>query len=177
MADETSPTSKPLNILDIDFDVTQPYSAGHTLTDAEAKALNQVRRENLGNNFRSTVKKAQEDAAAAGREVDIDALKAQFADLDAKYVFSLREVSARAKLDPVEREARNLVKAELRAYFAGQGKKFADLPEDEQERLIEANASNPDIVKIAKNIVNQRSKISGLNLGGDSGTTDAPAAA
>lgn len=165
---------KPLSILDIDFDVSQPYEAGHTVTDAEAKALNQVRRENLGNNFRGVVKKAQEEAATAGKEVDIDALKAAFATLDSEYQFTIREVNATRKFDPVEREARNLVKAELRNYFAAQDppQKFSDLPEDEQERLIEANATSPEVVAIAKGIVKQKSKISGINLstGADTAT-------
>lgn len=160
--------SKPLSILDIDFDVTQPYDAGHTLTEAEARALNQVRRENLGNNFRSVVKKAQDDAKEAGKEVDVESLKSQFAELDSKYVFTIREVNATRKLDPVEREARNLVKAELRSYFAGldPAQKFSDLPEDEQERLIEQNANSPEVIKIAKQIVNAKSKITGVSLAG-----------
>lgn len=164
---------KALSILDIDFEVAQPYEAGHTLTDAEAKALNQVRRENLGNNFRGTVKKAQEEAATAGKDVDVDALKTAFADLDGKYIFTLREVSAARKFDAVEREARNLVKAELRNYFLALDppQKFSDLPEDEQEKLIEDNATSPEVVKIAKDIVKQKSKISGITL---TGTQPAP---
>lgn len=177
MADEPN-VSKPLNILDIDFEVSQPYSAGHTLTDAEAKALNQVRRENLGNNFRGTVKKAQEEAAAAGKELDVSALQSQFADLDTKYVFTIREVNATAKMDPVEREARNLVKAALRAHFASldPAQKFSDLSEEDQEKLIEINVANPDVQKAAKTIVKQKSSIGSINLGGESAPADQTAA-
>jgi len=162
---------KPLSILDIDFSVSQPYEAGHTLTDAEAKALNQVRRENLGNNFRGTVKKAQEEAAAAGKDVDVQALQDAFAKLDAEYEFTIREVNARRVFDPVEREARNLVKAELRNAFAAMDppQKFSDLPEEEQERLIELNAGSDEVIAIAKQIVKQKSKIQGISISTSAG--------
>ena len=43
---------KTISISGQAFDVSTPYAAGHTLTEAEAKVLNQTRAENIGNNFR-----------------------------------------------------------------------------------------------------------------------------
>lgn len=168
-----------LTILDIEFSVSAPYAAGHTLTEAEAKALNQTRKENLGNNFRATVKKAVDAAAVEGApEVDTAKLLADFAELDSKYEFTLANVAQSRKLDPVEREARNMVKAALRDALAAQTppQKFSDLAEELQEKLIEANTT-ADVLKLAKNIVAQKQKAAGLalNLTGEP-QTEAPAA-
>ena len=37
----------------LSFEISQPYAAGQTINEAEAKALNQVRSENIGNNLRT----------------------------------------------------------------------------------------------------------------------------
>lgn len=164
---------KILTILDYDFSVTAPYEAGHTLTEGEAKSLNQTRKENLGNNFRSTVRNAIE-AAGDGGAVDHEDLKAQFAVLDSKYVFTLATVAASRKLDPVEREIRNLIKGALREQLAGEtpARKLSDLDEDQLEAIIDANMENPEIVKVAKKTVADRQKVAGFALQG----TTAPAA-
>lgn len=156
--------ARTFNILGVDFTVSQPFDAGHTCTEGEARALNQLRKENLGNNFRSVVKTAQDDAEKAGGTVDTADLQAKFADLDSKYEFTVANVGASAKLDPVEREARSLVRTALRDHFAAQGKKFSDLSDDDQEKLIAANAAREDIVSVATNIVNQRKATLGLSL-------------
>lgn len=172
MADE--PTKNlTLTILDFEFPVTAPYAAGHTLTDNEARALNQTRKENLGNNFRKAVKDAIEAAGGDTSKVDAEKLQSDFAALDTKYEFTAASVAASRKLEPWEREARNMVKAALRDHFSSlePAQKFADLDEDAQEALIEANVSNPDIVKVAKNVVAQRQKAANISL-----NTGAPAA-
>lgn len=164
-----------LSIYDLDFSVAQPYSAGHTLTDGEARALNQTRKENLGNNFRKAVKAEQDAAAAEAREVNLDGLRAAFAELDAKYEFTLATVSASKKLDPVERETRNLIKSELRTALAAEDppRKWADLTDEQQEELIELNMDNEAIIKLAKRIVADRGKVTGLVLSGAAGTEPA----
>ena len=53
--------SKTINIYDEEFTVSTPYAEGHVITAAEAKALNQVRAENIANNFRAKIKAAKED--------------------------------------------------------------------------------------------------------------------
>ena len=78
----------------ISFEISTPYSEGHVLTEAEAKALNQTRSENIGNNLRAKIKEMQE----AGESED--AIAAIVAEKDAEYVFTLASVSASRKLDP-----------------------------------------------------------------------------
>jgi hypothetical protein len=160
---------RKFEILGVEFEIPQPFDAGHTCTDGEAKALNQLFKENLANNFRSTVKAAQDEAEKAGGSVDTAKLQQDFAEAASKYAFTIATVSASRKLDPVEREARNIVRASLRDYFASQNKKFSDLSDEDQEKLIESNASREDIVKLAKNIVAQRSKAANIQLSVDDG--------
>ncbi len=169
---------KPLTILDVEFLVSQPYETGHPLTEAEAKALNQVRKENLGNNFRKTVQAAI-DAAGEGGSVDEATLKEAFAKLDAEYEFTLASVAASRKLDPVEREVRKLIKDALRQQMAEMDppKKLSELPDDELEAIIDANMDNADIVKLAKKTVADRQKVAGFSLktAADAAPTEATA--
>lgn len=158
---------KILSIMDIEFPVSQPYEAGHTLTEGEAKALNQVRKENLGNNFRKVVKDAI-DAAGEGGTVDEQSLKDQFAKLDGEYQFTIATVSASRKLDPVEREVRNLIKSALREQLASETppRKLSDLDDEALESILDANMENPDIVKVAKKMVADRQKVASFSLTG-----------
>ena len=57
-------TTKEITIAGQTFAVLQPYAEGHTITEAEAKALNQVRAENVRNNMAGKVKAAAEGTAA-----------------------------------------------------------------------------------------------------------------
>lgn len=174
---------KIISIFDLDFTVSQPYEAGHTVTEAEAKALNQVRKENLGNNFRGTVKKAVEEAGvdADGKAVPLaDAkiaeLTATFTDLDSKYVFTLANATSSRKLEPWEREVRTLIKGAIREQLAAETppRKMSDLSDEEVESIIDGNSDNPDIVKAAKKAIADRQKIAGFTL---NKVGNAPAAA
>lgn len=159
-------------IHDVSFEISQPYSAGHTLTEAEAKALNQVRSENIGNNVRSKIKELLE----AG---NTDAAKALVAEKDAAYEFTLASVSASAKLDPVEREARALAKEYIKAHLAATGRKINVAPEgetkeswaDKIEAQVDILAAKDEIVKEAKKAVDQKRKrldsLLGAGLMGD----------
>jgi len=98
------------------FEITWPYVAGHVLNDAEAKALNQVRSENIGNNLRSAVKEAKEKAEKGDANAMTE-LRTAVAEYDREYTFALGGTPAR-KLDPVEREARNIANEYLKAEFA-----------------------------------------------------------
>jgi hypothetical protein len=176
------PTSKPITILGVDgFNVTFPYEAGHTLTEAEAKVLNQTRRENLGNNFRKSVQDYLDKQESGDTDAPtLAALQAEFVDLDANYIFTLSNAgTSRVVKDPVEKEARKLAKEAVIAKLAENGMKFNVAPEgytDDQwaevmETNVEAFAADEQIVKMAKNIVKERSKtanitLAGLNLGG-----------
>lgn len=170
------PTSVSLKILDTEgFNVTLPYLAGHTINEAEAKVLNQTRKENLGNNFRPKVR-AYEDAIAEGKdpEVSLDQLIADFAKLDADYVFTLANAAASVKLTPEEREARSIAKEYVKMQLEAQGLKVNTPPEghteeswkDTLEANYEAIADSEEVKKIAAETVKKRAAAKKLALPG-----------
>lgn len=145
----------------ISFLVLQPYAAGQVLTEAEAKALNQVRSENIGNNMREAVKKAQAEGKS---EAEIQAMVAEY---DAAYVFNLASVRQSAvKLDPVEREALAIAKEQVKAHLLSKGRKLTTVPEgmtkeeweDKLAATVESVASNPAVIEEAKKAVKAKQK-------------------
>jgi len=165
-------TTKTKLIAGIAFVLSQPYAAGHIVTDAEAKALNQVRSENIGNNVREKVK----ELAAAGDEAAAHAL---VAEKDAEYVFNFSAVSAARKLDPEEAEARKIAKDLIKAHLAENGRKLTVAPEgttkEEWEEKIDAEidriAATPEVLKVAKKNVADKKKRSEQLLGAVGGVS------
>lgn len=141
------------------FEITAPYAAGHVLTEAEAKTLNQVRSENIGNNVREKVKELIE----AGK---LQEARDLVAEKDATYEFTLATVGASTKLDPVEREARSIAKEVVKAKLAEKGLKISTPPEGETKESwaekIEANiekfAATEQVMAEAKKAVNAKKK-------------------
>lgn len=103
------------------FLITQPYDEGHVLSAAEARALNQLRGENIGNNLRKQIK----DAKEKGDTSNIADLVAKY---DAEYSFALPGQSTPRSTDPVERECRALAKDYIKTQLAAQGRKLSDVP-------------------------------------------------
>lgn len=173
--------TKSKMISGVSFEISQPYLAGAVLNEAEAKTLNQVRSENIGNNVREAVKKLLEAGDTAGAT-------ALVSKKDASYVFTLATVGATKTLDPVEREARALAKDIIKTHLAATGRKISVVPEGETkeswEEKIEANiekiATSDNVLKAAKQAVDQKKKrletlTSSVDLGGTD--TSAPASA
>lgn len=169
--------AKTIEILGVEFSVTMPYDAGHTINEAEAKVLNQTRRENLGNNFRAKVKAFNDNDEGAASS--IDELQSQFAELDAAYVFTLSTASAAVKRTPEEKEAINIAKNYIKAQLDAAGRKITDVPKGEDGNAvmsqedwddavtqeIERIAATEEVKKMAKDIVKARDKTKGLALG------------
>ena len=161
---------KTATIQGIEFPVTQPYDAGHVLTEAEARALNQTRKENLVNQFRPKVKAHVDGDEEA---FNSDQLQAEFAKIDAAYTFTIANVSAGAKYTPVEREARTLAKAYIRTKLAEKDRKLTDVPAgdteetwaDKLETEIAKVAALPEIVKLAEKNIKDREKLANMELG------------
>lgn len=151
------------------FTISQPYEEGHVLTVAEARALNQLRSENIGNNLRKLVKEAKEKGDTAD-------LAARVADYDSKYTFAMPGAASVRIIDPVEREARALAKEHIKVQLAKANRKLSDIPaditaqfpedgpaakaawEEKLEAAIVKAAGHPDIIKAAKARVAQRQK-------------------
>lgn len=153
-------TTKTKTINGLAFEISQPYEAGQTINEAEAKALNQTRSENIGNNLRAKVK----EMADAGSE---HAAIAQIvAEADAAYVFTLAAVSTSAKLDPYEREAQKLAKELIKSSLAAKGRKLTDVPEgvteDEWKAKVQSEveriAATDNVVKAARKAVDAKKK-------------------
>lgn len=145
------------------FELTWPYEAGHVCTEAEAKALNQVRSENIGNNVRAKVK----EHLAKG---ELQAAKDLVSQKDAEYQFTLASTGGGAsrKLDPIEREARAIAREAIKAHLAQTGRKLTTAPEgyteDEWkarvEEEIDAIAGKEEVLKLAKKRVSEKQKVS-----------------
>lgn len=149
---------KTVTIAGASFEIATPYSAGHVLTEAEAKHLNQTRNENVRNNTAKRVKELLEAGNAPGAAKIV-------ADYDSKYEFTIANVGA-PKLDPVEREARAIAKDLLKAHLAKTGRSFAKVPDgetkeswaDKIDEHVTKLAGSENIRKEAEKTVKAKSK-------------------
>lgn len=147
---------KTITINGTNFELSTPYQAGAvTLTEAEAKTLNQTRAENIGNNFRAQVKKAMEEGQLAE-------VTAAIAEYDAKYNFSMGG-TARTPIDPIEAEAIKIAREVVKAKLAEKGHKVKDYTATEvgqarYDAAVEKTAQQDDTIKLAKQRVNLRKK-------------------
>lgn len=134
------------------FQIRQPYEPGHTVTEIEAKVLNQVRAENVGNNVREAVKKLIEDGKTAEAESLV-------AEKDGAYEFTAAAAGGGSRsLDPVEREARKIAREAIKEALAAQGKKISDYDKETIENAVASTAEKEEVVKAAKKAVEQRTK-------------------
>lgn len=141
------------------FQITQPFEAGHVLTENEARALNQTRSENIGNNVREKVKELLAEGDVAGAE-------ALVAERDASYEFTALSSGGGARRDPVENEARRLAREIIRNQLAETGRKLTVAPEgqtDEDwkaaiEGEVERISALEDVLKIARKNVEDKQK-------------------
>lgn len=169
--------SKEITIAKHVFTVSQPYAAGHVVTEAEAKALNQVRAENIRNNMASKVAIAYGDAPT--EEITAETIGQIVADYDAAYVFTLASVGGgRKPTDPVETEALRMARQTLTDALRKKGTTLKAVTEASGKDKIDAKiaeiAAREDIRKAAKKAVEQRNKQADDILG-DLGLSDEPA--
>jgi hypothetical protein len=167
-------SNKEITIQGVAFEVSQPYVEGHVVTEAEAKALNQTRSENVRNNMAKAVKDAKETAA---KEQGVDAANATLSDdvltslgqavaeYDAAYIFTLASVGGgRKSKDPVEVEANKIARAAIMGKLKEMGKKAADVDKDALAAKIAEIAESPAVVKAAKKAVKERNELAASAL-------------
>lgn len=152
--------SKEITIAGQTFTVLQPYAAGHTITEAEAKALNQVRAENVRNNMASKVKAAAEGTAKEG-EPTADNIVAFVTEYDASYVFTLASVGGgKRSTDPIEVEALRIARGMFADWASAKKLTVKAVKEKIGEEAYEAKvaeiAERDDVVKEAKRRVKAR---------------------
>lgn len=180
---EATPRGK-LTIQGLEFDYSMPYAPGAIeLTEGEASTLNQVRGENLRNNFASTIKKLKEDQAdkyrkenglAEDADVPADAivldhatLAGEFADYDKEYEFGVRKAGSgpRVPVDPVEREAFKIAQGIIRDAAKAKGLKISSISDEQMENLIENLLnSKPDIREEARRRVETASEFASADV-------------
>jgi hypothetical protein len=151
--------AKTINIYGELFELTSPYSAGNTIGEAEAKALNQTRAENIANNFRKDVK----TALASGSAENLSKLRGEIAAYDASYEFRL-DGAPRTPVDPVEREAWNIARDQIKAQIAASGRKLKEFTKEQLEEAYEMYSQDEEVLKLAKSRVNQLKKAAGASL-------------
>lgn len=161
--------TKEITVQGVTVSVAQPYAPGHVITEAEAKALNQVRAENIANNVRKAVTEIIE--AAGGKEALTDEHRAQVqalvAEKDAAYVFTLASVGGgRESLDPLTKECRSVARAFLTAKLKEKGltqKKYNEANgEDAFDSKVIEIADHPEIVKMAKKNLAARESLANI---------------
>lgn len=156
MTETTSTAMQKITIQGLLVDVAAPYVEGHSLNEAEASTLNQVRAENVRNNCAKLVKEAREAAAREKDPVPFDeaAIRAKIAEYDNEYEFGVR--NARIIVDPVTREALKLAKDAVRAKLKQKNIDVKSLGEGELDKLAEELlAAKPKFREIAQQRVEQ----------------------
>lgn len=163
----------------LSFSISQPYEAGHVLTDIEARVLNQTRSENVGNNVRQRIKDMLEgtDTVPQASEAEIQAYVTQF---DADYEFKTASEGGRTSRDPYETEARKIAKELVKVSLAAKGRKLTDVPEGQTEdewkdtlaSKIDEIANSEKVLAAAKKAVDAKRKAGEALLESVSGAMD-----
>lgn len=167
IADKGNQMAKTITIQGLNFDVSAPYSEGHSLTEAEARALNQTRAENIRNNMAKTIKEAKEKHGETLPAEVAEELRAAVAKYDTEYEFTLNVGGGGARVtDPVEAEAIKIARAAIRAQAKKEGKRIlkADAtPESDKDvtkarfdELVSAIAQREDVMKLARKRVKEQ---------------------
>lgn len=160
--------SKQITIQGVVVEIAEPYAAGHPITEAEAKALNQVRAENIRNNRAKAVKElldaANGDVAAVQAEV-----QKLVAEYEATYEFTLATAGgSTARLDPLTKECRSIARNFITGKIKAAGMSLKDYKEKNGEDAIENKvielSEHPKIVEAAKRALREREKLVDLSI-------------
>ena len=177
MADEqgngqTAPEGKQRTmIMGEVFELSTPYKEGHQCTEREAAVLNQTRLENIGNNWRASVKEALKYRDENNGDTSkLNEVRQQILEDDAKYEFG--RIGVRQPSDPVEREARAIAREAIKAQLAEEGQNIKDVDQEALENAVAATALQDDVMALARDRVESNRKrkavtVVGLNLGID----------
>jgi len=155
-------STKTIQILGEKYEISAPYVAGHALSEAEAKVLNQTRGENIGNNFRKSVKDALALADETARSAALTKILEEITAYDKEYVFTVS--GTHQVVDPVEREALKLAKAAVMAKLKADGRDIKAIDKEKLEAAIEKVALREDILKAAKKRVSELKKSTETSL-------------
>ena len=138
------------------FALPTPFAAGHSLTEGEASAMNQLLAENVRNNVAGKMKARAEKGEVQITQAEVDAYVAE-------YEFGIRKVGGgEARLTPVEREANRIARDRISAALKERNQK---VEKEVMAELVAKLATREDILKEAEKRVKAVSKISIEELG------------
>jgi hypothetical protein len=166
-----------LTIQGLAFEISQPYSVGHVLTIGEASQLNQVRAENIRNNFASVVRGAIEayrkanslpdDAEVPLSELDKDELDAKLGKYDEEYVMGVRggPSGPRIPVDPVQREAYRIGTDKVKMALKKKNISLNSVPKEKFDEYVKGVVNKyPEILEEARRRVNAGAEITLADL-------------
>lgn len=152
---------KDITIAGSKFAIPEPYAEGHVLNANEANALNQTWAENIRNNMAEQVKvwlngKDADGDKPAIEAIGFDAAQEKIDEYVKTYAFGERRGGAR--MDPIEREARNLVEAKAKEAIKAQGKSQKDFTDEAWDAYMEKawEANREKAMAKAKQIIDAR---------------------
>lgn len=156
-------STKTIQIAGVEVTVTTPYAEGHTINEHEARALNQTRAENIGNNFRAAIKAAVEGKEGAK---PLNEVLAELTEYDKNYVFSAGRVGGGSTMTPLEKMklklARNWLVAKLKAEKGTTLKAYTEeVGEAQVESILEKVMETDQIEKLAKEELKRQEKTAG----------------
>lgn len=152
--DRKTMNTQPVVIQGQLFTINAPYTAGHVLNENEAAALNQLRAENIRNNFATRMKKAEEDKQPPLGQDKLN-------EYDATYQFGIR-AAGKLPQDPVEKEAYKLAEVAVIAALKARGTKLKELPEGKLDELVtQTLEKRPHFREQAKKVVEARKEAVG----------------
>lgn len=165
--------SRDITIQRVLFTVSAPFAEGHTCSEAEAHALNQVRSENVRNNMASKVKAAWAEAGEGAETLDsatLSELAATVAAYDADYVFNMASAGGgKTPRDPIAAESTKMAKAAVAGKLKSMGVTLKAYLEVEANKEKYANAvaslaSSDVYMKAAKKAVADREKLASADI-------------
>ena len=152
-------STKTIVIQGVSVDITVPYTAGHALTEGEAKALNQVRAENIRNNMAAKVKEIKADAEELSQE-QLSAIAAAVAEYDAAYEFTLASTGGGSRTtDPLEVECRAIARQLVSNAVKAKGLKLKDYPKESFDAKVAEVMELEQVVAAAKERLKKKSKL------------------
>lgn len=150
---------KTIVIQGVSVEVSQPYAEGHTVTAAEAKALNQVRAENLRNNLAAKVKEIKGDAEELSQE-QLSQIAATVAEYDKAYEFSMASAGGGSRTtDPLEAEAKAIARQLVSNAVRKSGIKLKDYPKDKFDAKVAEVMELPEVQSAAKERLKKKAKL------------------
>lgn len=156
---------KEITIQGVAFNVNMPYAEGHTVTEAEAKALNQTRSENIRNNMAKAVKAAKAEHGDVLPDEVLTSLAQAVKEYDDGYVFTLASVGGgRKTMDPVEKEANKIARTAITGKLKELGKKVSDIDPDKLKAKIAEVAATDAVQKAAKKAIKDREALAAESL-------------